>query len=237
MHAELTKLLDLQVKDLALLETDLRLKAIAEELAGLDAQIESARRELAVAAKRLEDGVKRREDLEIRIESYRTIQDRRRQRLEGVKGAREAQAVMTEVEMARTVLVREESEWVKVAEGVHDCERGVKAVEDRIGQLEAEQAPQREQLVAEMASLEGARAEAKLARDASAAEVERTIRVRYDRLFSSRTVAVVVPLRGDACGSCYTSVPRHRRTQIRTGAMLDNCEACGVILYAEDPNG
>ncbi len=234
MHAELTKLLVLQAKDLALFETDLRLKAIADQLSTLSAQLEAAGRDLIVAKKRLDDGVKRREDLEVRIDSYRTIQDRRRQRLEVVKGAREAQAVMTEVEMARTVLVREEGEWVKVAEGVHDCERGVKAVEDRIAQLEADQAPERERLNAELAELESTRAAERAARDASATEVERSLRMRYDRLRAARSVAVVVALRGEACGSCFTSVPRHRRAQIRAGEMLDNCEACGVILYAEE---
>jgi hypothetical protein len=237
MHADLTKLLDLQAKDLALLDTDLRLKAIADQLGSLDAQIEAARRDLTVATKRLDDGVKRREDLELRIDSYRTIQDRRRQRLEMVRGAREAQAVMTEVEMARTVLIREEGEWVKVAEAVHDCERGVKAVEDRITQLDADQAPERERLGAEFTVLESTRTEAKAARDASAAEVERTLRIRYDRLRANRSAAVVVALRGEACGSCFTAVPRHRRTQIRAGMMLDNCEACGVILYAEEITG
>lgn len=234
MHADLDNLLDLQTKDLVLLETDVRMKAIADQVATLDSQLESARRELTVAKKRLEDGVKKREDLELRIDSYRTIQDKRRQRLESVKGAREAQAVMTEVEMARTVLVKEEGEWVRAAEAVHDCERGVKAVEDKLAALETEQTAERERLGAELTSLEAVRAEAKATRDASAAEVEKSLRMRYDRLRSARSVAVVVALRGEACGACFTAVPRNRRTQIRAGVLLDNCEACGVILYAED---
>ncbi|MBM4186523.1 MAG: hypothetical protein FJ206_04345 [Gemmatimonadetes bacterium] len=233
MTDALSRLLDLQTKDLALLETDVRLKAIADELAGLDAQIDSARRDLAVSTKRHEDAVKRRQDLELRIDGYRAIQDKRRQRLETVKGAREAQAVVTEVEMARAVLVREEAEWVKVAEGVHDCERAIKAVEDRIAALQAGQSAQRETLQAEIAELEAARSAAMAARDAAAVEVDRAIRARYDRLRSARSNAVVVALRGDACGACFTAVPRNRRTQIRAGVLLDNCEACGVILYAE----
>ena len=36
MHAELTKLLDLQTKDLVLIEADQRLKAIHDELQRLD---------------------------------------------------------------------------------------------------------------------------------------------------------------------------------------------------------
>ena len=234
MHAELTKLLDLQSKDLVLIEADQRLKAILDEIARLDSQIEAGRRDVTVAEKRLEDGVKKREDLEVRIESYRTIQDRRRQRLEQVRGAREAQAVLTEVEMARAVLIKEEGEWVRVAEGVHDLERGLKAAQDRLAQLETDQATDRSRLAEEQAQVTSEREGALGQRSESAAVLEKTLRIRYDRLRSARHGAVVVPLRGEACGACFTSVPRNRRTQIRAGILLDNCEACGVILYADE---
>ena len=237
MQAELAKLLDLQSKDLTLFEADIRLKAILDEVARLDAEVDAGRRDIQVAQKRLEDGVKRRGDLEVRIESYRAIQDKRRQRLEVAKGAREAQAVMSEVEMARAVLIKEEGEWVKVAEGVHDLERGLKAVEERVAQVQERQAAEREKLAEERARLEAERDEARSARDASAGQIDKTIRARYDRLRSARSVAVVVALRGEACGACYTAVPRNRRTQIRAGILLDNCEACGVILYAEETLG
>lgn len=237
MHAELSKLLDLQTKDLTLLDADVRLKAILDEVARLDTELDAGRRDVTVARKRLEDGVKKREDLETRIEGFRSIQDKRRQRLELAKGAREAQAVMTEVEMARSVLVKEEGDWVRTAEGVHDLERTVKTIEDRVAAMELAQGVERERLAAERAAIEAERDGAKAARDGSAAVIEKTVRLRYDRLRSVRTVAVVVALRGEACGACYTSVPRNRRTQIRAGVLLDNCEACGVILYAEESEG
>ena len=237
MHAELSKLLDLQTKDLTLLDADVRLKAILDEVARLDTELDTGRRDVTVARKRLEDGVKKREDLETRIEGFRSIQDKRRQRLELAKGAREAQAVMTEVEMARSVLVKEEGDWVRTAEGVHDLERTVKTIEDRVAAMELAQGVERERLAAERAAIEAERDAAKAARDGSAAVIEKTVRLRYDRLRSVRTVAVVVALRGEACGACYTSVPRNRRTQIRAGVLLDNCEACGIILYAEESEG
>jgi predicted nucleic acid-binding Zn-ribbon protein len=237
MHAELAKLLDLQAKDLTLLEADVRLKAICDEVARLDSEVEANRREIQVATKRVEDGVKKRSDLELRIESYRAIQDKRRQRLEVARGAREAQAVMTEVEMARTVLIKEEAEWVKVAEAVHDLERGLKAAQDRGVLLAEQQAADRERLAGEQAAVEAERVAARAERDASAAAIDKGIRHRYDRLRSARTAAVVVALRGEACGACFTAVPRNRRTQIRAGILLDNCEACGVILYAEENVG
>ena len=233
MHPELEKLLELQSQDLVLLEAELRLKTVLDEVARLDAALDGARSEVTAEGKRVEDGVKRREELEVRIESYRVIQDRRRLRLEQARGAREAQALMTEVEMARSILAREENEWVKTAEGVHDLERGLKAAEERLAALEAQQGMERQRLADERRRLDSELEAGRAARDEYAVAVERNLRTRYDRLRSARTAAVVVPLRGDACGACFTAVPRNRRTQIRAGLVLDACEACGVILYAE----
>ncbi|MEK7380368.1 MAG: C4-type zinc ribbon domain-containing protein, partial [Gemmatimonadota bacterium] len=58
--------------------------------------------------------------------------------------------------------------------------------------------------------------------------------VRYDRLWGARSAEVVVAIRGDACGSCFTSIPMSRRNQIKAGTVLDSCEACGAILYCGD---
>jgi predicted nucleic acid-binding Zn-ribbon protein len=45
---------------------------------------------------------------------------------------------------------------------------------------------------------------------------------------------VIVPLLGGSCGSCHTSVPLNRRSQIRAGSVLENCEVCGAILYPSE---
>src|ERR1043166_9171643 len=78
MHPDLERLLELQAKDLELLGTDLRLKAVGEEIAGLDAALESARAEVEAARGRVAEGVKKRTDLETVIETQRTQQERRR---------------------------------------------------------------------------------------------------------------------------------------------------------------
>jgi hypothetical protein len=231
MHPDLEKLLDLQAKDLILLATDVRLKGIADEIAGLDAALDRARADVDAARKRLADGITKREELEKVIESQRTLQEKRRTRIEQVKTAREVQALMTELDAARQTLARQESDWVKAAETTQQQEAAVTEAEARLQALESDQGGERARLDEGKAEVELEREEARQARDASAATVERSLRMRYDRLWTSRTTTVVVPLRGDACGACHTAVPRNRRSQIRAGTHIDSCEGCGVILY------
>ena len=234
MHPDLEKLLELQAKDLALLAADREIKAVDEQIAALDAALDRARSDVEAARKKHAEGVKRREELEGVIESQRSQQEKRRARIEQVRTAREVQALMTEVDLARSVLANKESDWVKAAEVNQQQEAAVAEAEQRLAGLEGDQTGERSQLAETRRSLEKARASASDVRSASAAGVEKSLLVRYDRLWSSRSTTVVVALRGDACGACFTAVPRNRRSQIRAGTHIEACEGCGVILYPAD---
>jgi predicted nucleic acid-binding Zn-ribbon protein len=234
MNTDLEKLLDLQAKDLTLLEVDERLAALLDEIAALDAAAARAAAEKDAVGDHLAAAGRRQRELESRIESYRTLQERRRTRMEQVKNAREAQAIMSEMEMARTVLVREEGEWIKCAEQVQGLEARAAAAESALTELGASQETARADLAARQEELQAERATALAAREESAAAIEKSIRLRYDRLRSNRQGAVVVAVRGVACGACFTAVPMSRRGQIRNGLLVEGCEACGVILYAEE---
>lgn len=235
MHPDLERLLDLQAKDLLLLETDLRLKALLDQLAGLDAALEQARSDIGTASTRVTESVRKREELEKSIEGQRARQEQRRAKMEQVRTAREVQALMAEMDLARADAAKLESEWVKMAEQVQQQEAGIQDAEERVKTLETDQGGERARLEEAAAELQAERATAQQARDEVAATVSRAIRQRYDRLWTARTTVVIVPLRGDACAACNTAVPRNRRSQIRAGTVIEACEACGAILY--HPNG
>jgi predicted nucleic acid-binding Zn-ribbon protein len=235
MHPELPKLLDLQAKDAAIADVDAQLASLDAEVATLDREHQRAADALAAARRAAAEGTRRREELEAKIESYRTLQERRRQRLEAVRSPKEASTLMAEMDLARSVLVKEESEWVRSADQVTALETKAAEEERQLAQVEGEQSEARTALAGRREGLAGERARLVGEREAAAAQLEKALRVRYDRLRRARaTAAVVVPLSGDACGACFTAVPRNRRAQIRAGIVLDGCEACGVILYSDN---
>jgi uncharacterized protein len=236
MHADLVKLLELQAKDAVLSNAEQRLADLNRDASALDEALQRARASLEVAQKALTEGRRRRDEMEAKIESYRLLQDRRKQRLEQVKNAKEASAVMAELDLARSVMAKEESDWVRTADGVVQLEIRVQAEETNLQTIEASQAEERALLGQRREALEVERAAALREREASAATIDRPLRTRYDRLRRSRSSDVVVPLVGGACGGCHTAVPLNRRSQIKAGSVIDGCEACGAILYPPEPS-
>ena len=237
MHPELVKLIDLQAKDAEVAAREQRLANLSSETAGLDEALKRARELLEKARQTAADGQRRRDELETKIESYRILQDRRRLRLEQVRNPKDASTLMTELDLAQSVMAKEENDWVRSADMVIQLELKVKDAERNLEAVEAAQAPERAEVAQRRAVLEAERDAALRVREASAAQLEKGIRGRYDRLRRTRSSDVIVPLVGGACGSCHTAVPMNRRSQIRAGQVIDACEACGAILYPSEPAG
>ena len=236
MHAELVKLLDLQAKDAALAEVDQRLSAASRDLVVLDQTLQRAKESLEAARRAASEGQRRRDELETKIESYRILQERRRERLQHVR-PKDASTLMTELDLARSVMAKEENEWVRSADAVTLLESRVKDEERNLETLEAAQAAERATITERRATIEAELAAAARDREASAAGIDKALRNRYDRLRRTRSSDVVVPLMGGACGGCHTSVTLNRRSQIRSSLVIEACEACGAILYPAGADG
>ncbi len=231
MHDDLVRLLDLQEKDMALVEVDTRLLGVVEELEALDQAIRGVQHEADAAGRTAEDAARRRDEMEQKIESYRRLQEQRRKRLEFTRAAKEAATMMAELDLARTVLAKEESDWVRVADQVTAQQAAAAAAQARVAEARAAQQPQRDEVNGRREAIEAERAVALAEREKVASGIERRLRTRYDKLRAQRNRNVVVPMKGAACGACFTSIPLHRRSQLRDSAGYDWCEACGVILY------
>src|SRR6266550_3680062 len=104
VHPDLEALLALQDRDVAVTGCDARLQALEPEL------------------RRLEE----------KIQSYRTMQEQRRQRLEWVRGAKEASTLMAELDLARTVLAKEEAEFMRSGDAVGEAERKTAEAENAL---------------------------------------------------------------------------------------------------------
>ncbi len=231
MHADLVKLLDLQAKDAAVAEVERRLDALRAETGVLDQALERAREVLEAARRAAADAARQRDELEAKIESYRVLQDRRQQRLEHVRNPKESSTLMAQLDLARSVVAKEESDWVLSDDAVTQAQVKASEEERNVEGVAEAQVPERDRLAARRAELQAELATAQRERESTATQLERTLRVKYERLRKARSGDVIVPLLGGSCGSCHTSVPLNRRSQIRAGSLVDTCEVCGAILY------
>jgi predicted nucleic acid-binding Zn-ribbon protein len=228
---DLVTLLALQERDHAVSAVEAELKVFEPEIAELDADLAKVESELSGARSGVDEAGTRRDELEGKIEGYKVMQDRRRQKLEWVRGAKEAATLMAELDLARSVLAKEEAEWIRSADKVQESEKRVAEVERLVEEKRTAQAPRREEIEALRDEcrerLDAARAE----REKAAKHVSKLLLGRYERIRQGNTPFAVYPLKGAACGHCYTAVPIHRRQEIWGGRGTTTCEGCGVLVY------
>ena len=234
MHPELEALLALQEKDQAVTATDESLAALAPELQALDEAQAAAERALAGAQAAIQAAIDRRDELEGKIANYRTMQEQRRQRLEWVRGAKEASTLMAELDLARSVLAKEEAEFMRSGDAVTEAERKAAEAEKALQEVRAQQAPLREALAGRRDAIAAQRERAVAERERAATRVGGGLLARYERIRRGKAPLALYPLHADACGHCFTAVPTQRRALIQRGASIEGCEACGVLLYARE---
>lgn len=231
MHADLEALLVLQEMDQAVRVVEDELAAFDPAVAALDAEVTEAEGVVEAAKRGAEDAGTRRSELEEKIENFRQMQERRRQRLEWVRGAKEASTLMAELDLGRSVLAKEEAEWMRSADRVQEAQVRAAEAEQALEDLRQSQTAPREEIAAKQADcrerLEAARKE----REKAAKKVSRPIRAKYERILQGRAPMALYALHGEACGHCFTSVPMHRRQEIHDGRSIVTCEACGVLVY------
>ena len=234
MHLDLEALLALQDKDVALASCDARLKALEPELKALDEQIVAAERVVAQARAGIQAALDRRDGLEGKIASYRTMQEQRRQKLEWVRGAKEASTLMAELDLARTVLAKDEAEFMRSGDAVGEAERKTAEAENALQKVRDAQAAQRELLAGKRQEIAAERETVAIGRALATKGVNPVLLNKYDRIRRGKAPLAVYPLHGSSCGNCFTAVPTQRKALIQRGATIEGCEACGVLLYAKE---
>jgi predicted nucleic acid-binding Zn-ribbon protein len=231
VHPDLESLLTLQARDQDVMRSEQALAALQPDVRRLDEQITAAEHALEAARRSIEEALRRRDEMEAKIASYRSMQEQRRQRLEWVRGAKEASTLMAELDLTRSVLAKEEAEFMRSGDAVHEAERRAAEAEKALQALREAQTPEREALAGRRDTIEAELHEAQSHRAAAAKEVNGVMLGRYERIRRGKAPLALYSLHGDACGHCFTAVPTQRRVLIQRGASIESCEACGVLLY------
>jgi predicted nucleic acid-binding Zn-ribbon protein len=233
VHPDLEAVLALQERDRAVTAVKKAMDALLPAEAELDEELGAHTRALEDAERAAVAAETRKVELEARIAGYKRLQEQRRQQLDYVREAKEASALMAELDLARSVLVKEETEYMRSGDSIVEAQKRVKDAVKAHEAVVARQTEARAALAAKRAELVVQLEAAAVERDGATKAVKPALLVKYERIRRGRAPAALYPLHQDACGHCHTAVPLQRRVLIQQGQSIEGCEVCGVLLYAE----
>jgi predicted nucleic acid-binding Zn-ribbon protein len=228
----------ISLRELQRLDTDIReareqvagfaplLEEVEEPAAALESEVESTRKRLREI--RLEE-----RRLELSADEKRARSKRLQDRLNTVRNLREEAAVHAELDLVRRALEGDEQEALGLLDQIRKLEERLEELEAELGAAQAEVEPRRDELLAQQAAA-GTRLEELIAqRDAFAEQIDSGERRLYESIKAGGRTVVVAELTVDgACGHCFSMIPLQVQANVRSGADVIRCEACGVILAA-----
>ena len=232
MQPELVALLAVQEDDAVIRGIESELGALSPRIASLDKARQRAHDELERSRVAIERETERYKTLNDRITDHREKHERNLATLEQARKVREATAAMAQVEMARRVLAEEESELTGMARRLGEMTSAQEAHRAAAATLDEEQTTARAEIAAEQQRLNAQLTQARAVRDEKAKEVNAGLLSRYDRISTRRRSNALFAIRGLTCGACDTAIPLQRRNALMVAGLIDVCEACGVLLYA-----
>ena len=233
MHPDLEALLALQERDKAVSTVKKAMDALLPVETALDEELGGATKALEDAERAAAAAETRKTEMEARIAGYKRLQEQRRQQLDYVRGAKEASALMAELDLARSVLVKEETEYLRSGDAIVEAQKRVKDAIKAHEAVVAKQTEARADLAVKRSELEQQLETATAERDGATKAVKPALLTKYERIRRGRAPAALYALHNDACGHCHTAVPLQRRVLIQQGQSIEGCEVCGVLLYAE----
>jgi uncharacterized protein len=232
MHPTHEALLALQELDDEIARAEARLADFEPQLREVDAPVTALAGDVEAARTRLAE-------LRAQVQRLEQAGEQKRERLKQyeerlrVRNTREEAAARIELDLVRRAVEADEREALENREQATRTDLKLDELEKQLERKRTELAPQRGELEAQRAQAEATLNELRSRRSDAASRVEPQALRLYERIRSGRSKRVLAPLTDEgACGHCFNLLPVQEQAQIRGGAALYRCEACGVILYA-----
>lgn len=233
-----TALRELQRLDVEIREAGKRAAAFGPQLDDVEGPALQLETEAGATKARLQEMKLDERRHELAADEKRARSKALQERLLAVRNVREEAAVTAELDMVRRTLEGEEQDALTLLDQIHKLEIRLAEQEADLAEARADVEPRRQELIKAREEITAEIAEMRRLRE----EFAGTMNPRQLQLYQSiRGVtgrqAVAELTHDGACGHCFGMMPLQIQNQVRHGADLVRCEACGVILTAPEPEG
>ncbi len=233
MREQLLNLLQLQTCDVKVRELDTAAKQ-------LPAKLDPLRRDLAKLQGMLDAERAKLAETEAWRKSQQEMIDREREALKSAqsklqqsKNSKEFNAASREVENKRKSISDREAELKKVSETLAQSKAQLDSRDGDVQKLRDELAAGEAGMKDQVDTLNAQLAEAKVARDAARANVDKQWVKTYDTLAAKRGYAVAPVIKG-VCQGCHMALPPQLNNILARMQSIETCPRCGRLVYRQD---
>jgi hypothetical protein len=219
---------DAKVRELQSAATQLpaKLDPLRRDLAKLQGMLDIERAKLAET----ESWRKGHQDM---IDRDREAMKSAQSKLQASKNSKEFSAASREVENKRKSASDREVELKKVLEQITATNVQLTARDADVQKLRDQLAESEAGMADQIGTIDAALTEAKVARDAARANVDKVMLKTYDSLAAKRGYAVAPVIKG-TCQGCHMALPPQLNNILARMESIETCPRCGRLVYRKE---
>ena len=158
-------------------------------------------------------------------------------KLQTVTKNREYMAMQREIESLRKTYLGKEEEILKLVQAIEEFKTSISAEEEKIAEIQKEVSQEETNNAKRLKKLDGQISEISDRRSATLENLTPNIIRKYERIASSRSGMVVVPVATTgACGGCNFRITPRQLQLVYRGDSMETCPNCDRILYLNPEN-
>lgn len=231
MQEELKILLQIQEKDIDILDLERKSKKMPQELDAAKNAVEQVKVELnnkKEAVKRLQVAHK---SLEIELETELENVKKNEITLTKVKTNEEYKAVQKQIMDIKYKAGLAEDKILEKMEEIEQAKKIIKETEEKVAATHGELQKQEKEVKDQVAAIMQHMGKLKQEKEELKSRVDESLWQHYNRIFENKSGAAIVPIENSICQGCHMKLPPDVVNQTRKAKEAILCENCARMLF------
>ncbi len=231
MREEIANLIRLQEIDLKILEIERRKNELPDSLRQAEEALREKKGRFEELSRRLEELIlKRRTEEEELEEEYQRLR-KTQTRLMQIRGSREYQALLREIEEIKKANKQREENLLKLMEEQENLKKEEEVLRQEIEELEKRVAEERAHYEAQCQKLDQEKAGYLKEREALARAVPQNLLSRYEFIRERRGGLAIVAVENGTCEGCHMHIPPQLFNELQRDDRYYECPLCRRLIY------
>lgn len=231
MRQEIVNLIRLQELDLKILELDRQKEELPEALRAAEADLSQKKRRFEEVSQKLEEvSLKRRaeeDELEEELQRLRKTQTRLMQ----IRGTREYQALLREIEEIKKANKQREETLLKLMEEQEKLQQEEEALRKEIEEAERRVAEERARYESLCKELEADKKRYLEERERLVEEIPQSLLRRYEFIRERKGGLAIVAVENGTCSGCHMHIPPQLFNELQRDDKYYECPLCRRLIY------
>ncbi len=234
MNEELETLCQVQKTDTKIIENERKRAIGPQRIDEMQTELARTREKIAKEKEIVEELEKERRKKEIELEGDKAQVKKVEAKLHEVKTNKEYQAILKEIEAARTANDKTEEDIIVLMERIEELKKDNQSAQKELTKREQEVAREVGELEKEIRAADAIIEKLRGERDRLLVDVNDEIKERYNVLIEKRAGIAVVNVKHGTCLGCYMNIPPQLFIEVMKNSRIITCPSCNRIFYFQE---